>query len=278
MFQGESGKNLRGRLTSRDADDFRAAVAECQACWFLAGKMKLRVAPSAPGREAKNLDLGLLLADVEVGVEVKAPYRETPTKGISYGDDSDKISQVMNSANRQFRDDQPNILVLVPDLPGPLFNHRRDLLKGAFGQSKITWQVNTQTGEGGPTEVKFFPDGKFLNTTTPTGQPLKADGFPAYRRISAIVCLEETLVERFPFPNPLALMDEETRPQIWPLWEHARDMHSHPDNRVWVNHNVLVLHNPHAYHSISHEHFSQFPQLIPVGDKMEWTDGEEIIV
>ena len=55
MFEGDRGKDLRARLRSRNADDFRAAVAECQACWFLAGKMKLSVAPSAVGGEARTL-------------------------------------------------------------------------------------------------------------------------------------------------------------------------------------------------------------------------------
>jgi hypothetical protein len=159
-----------------------------------------------------------------------------------------------------------------------MFSHRHDLVKAVFGQSKITWQVNTQTGETGPTQVKFFPDGRFLNVTTPRGRPLKADGFPAYRRVSVVLCIEETMRERYPFPDPFALLDEQHRSELWPLWERARDLHFSMENRAWVEHNVLVLHNPYAYHAISQETFRDYPQLIPVGDEMQWTDGEEIIV
>jgi hypothetical protein len=41
---------------------------------------------------------------------------------------------------------------------------------------------------------------------------------------------------------------------------------------------LLVLHNPHAYHPFSRDIFDSFPQLIPAGDQMEWTDGEVVVV
>jgi len=50
FFQGQRGQDLRARLRSRDADGFRSAIAECMACWFLAGRMKLPSDPVAPGR------------------------------------------------------------------------------------------------------------------------------------------------------------------------------------------------------------------------------------
>jgi hypothetical protein len=277
LFEGSRGQDLRRRLAGRGEEELLAAIAECMACWFLGGRLKLPLWADAPGRDGRNLDMRVD-ACTDTGVEVKAPFRERPLSGAWNGDDSDKITQAMDAANKQFTDDRPNILVLVPCLRLRMFTHRRDLLKGAFGQSKITWQINTHTGEAGPTEVKFFPDGRFLNTTTPKGRALKADGFPAYRRISAIVCIEETIAERYPFPDPMPLLDEEQRGRLWPLWERARDLHFSAENRAWIEHNVLVLHNPYAYHAISHELFCQYPQLIPVGDQMQWTDGEEVIV
>jgi len=134
------------------------------------------------------------------------------------------------------------------------------------------------TGETGPTEVKFFPEGKFLNTMQPGGKPLKPDGLPAYRRISVVICIEERIVEKYPFPDPFILLNEETRGEIWPLWERARNEHFRSDNEAWIVHDVLVLHNPHANYSIPQKIWESFPQLVPVGDSMEWTDGEEIIV
>ena len=184
----------------------------------------------------------------------------------------------MNAANKQFAKDRPNILALVPCLRLPCFSHRNGLVKAAFGQSKITWPVNTQTGEAGPTDVKFFPDGRFLNTERPGGKPLKPDGFPGYRRISVVICIEETIAERYPFPDPFALLDENNRGALWPYWEQARDLHSSFENRAWIEHNVLVLHNPYAYHALPHDLFGECPQLVPVGDVMKWTDGVEVIV
>ena len=194
------------------------------------------------------------------------------------GDDADKIAQALESANKQFDDATPNILVIVPELRRRMFSQRRDLLKAAFGQSKITWQINAATGENGPAEVELFPDGKFLNTQRPGGRLLKADGFPGYRRISVVVCIEEQLAEKYPFPNPLLLLPEETRGDIWPLWECARDAHFSPENEAWIEHDVLVVHNPYVYHPLPQRMWDAFPQLVPVGDKMEWTDGEKVVV
>lgn len=278
LLEGARGNDLRRRLASRGEEEFLAAIAECMTCWFLAGKHRLPLLPEAPGRNGRNLDMQVIASGVAMGVEVKAPFRETPKERVWYGDDSDKISQAMDAANKQLTDDRPNILALVPQLRRTMHSHRHDLLKGAFGQSKITWEINTQTGEAGSTEVKFFPDGRFLNTTKPKGGSLKPDGFPAYRRISAIICIEETIQERYPFPNPTMLLDETRRPFVWPLWEKARDLHFGPENRVWIDHKVLVMHNPFAYHAISEGLFRPHPQLVQDGDHMKWTDGEAVIV
>jgi len=147
MFQGSRGKELQGRLTSTDTDDFRSALAECLVCWFLAGKMKFPLDPEAAGRNRRTLDMRLVMDDGDIGVEVKAPFRALPEPppGKSTicwsGDDTDKIEQALKSANKQFNDDTANILILVPQLRRRMFSQRRDLLKAAFGQSKITWQT-----------------------------------------------------------------------------------------------------------------------------------------
>jgi hypothetical protein len=180
MLEGERGKEVRNRLASTDAECFRSAMAECMVCWFLAGRKELPLSPDAPGRNGRNLDMRIVVNAIDVGVEVKAPFREQSKERFWWGDDSDKIVVALKTANKQFAKDRPNILALIPCLRRPCFSHRHDLVRAAFGQSKITWQVNTQTGEGGPTEVKFFPDGQFLNTERPGGKRLKPDGFPGY--------------------------------------------------------------------------------------------------
>ena len=253
MFEGEQGRDLRARLTGKGDDGFRGAMAECEVCWLLAGRMKLPVQPEASGRVGKNLEMRVVFANCDIGVEVKAPFRPIPRSPTGEylpwnGDDADKIRQCLESANRQFTDNCRNILAIVPDLRTPMYDHRQDLLRAAYGESKITCPIDTATGgPAGPIEVKFFPEGKFLNTTTPGGADLKPDGFPAYRRISAVVCIEE---EMKPCGSDL----------------------------MWVDHRVLVLHNPYAYHPLSQVMFQEFPQLVPVWNEMQWTDGHQVSV
>lgn len=254
MFEGNKGKDLLARLQGVGDDSFRSAMAECMACWFLAGRMKFPVEPCAAGRPGKNLEMRVLLEGTWTGIEVKAPFREKPKpppgqRVVTWvGDDADKIKQCMEAANKQFGDNSPNLLVIVPSLRTPVFLSRHDVVNAAYGQSVITWPIDTRTGEAaGPLEVVFSPEGKFLNTNRPNGKAVKPDGFPSYRRISALLCLEERLVERYPFSVS-------------------------PRNENWVEHDALVLHNPYAYHPLSPEPWRMFPQLLPVEGEMRWTD------
>jgi len=278
FFAEERGCDLKQRLASRDKAQFKAAMAECMTCWLLAGRLKLPLTADAPGRNGRNLEMQIVIDGAWTGVEVKSPFRERSTTRAENGDDSAKVAQAMETANRQFSADRPNILVLAPHLRRSMINFRSDLLRAAFGESKITWQVNVQTGESGPVEVQFFSDGHFLNTRKPRGGSLKADGLPGYRRISAILVVEETIAERFPFPNPFALLDKTKRDYLWPIWTRERELHFSRENCVWIDHRVLTVHNPYAYHPLSHTAFELFPQLLPDGNQMRWTDGEPVVV
>jgi len=274
MFEGEKGKDIRSRLTGTDDDNFRSAMAECLVCWFLAGRMKLNIDPFAPGRNGRNLEMVIKLAEGDIGVEVKAPFRETP-EGAWSGDDADKIEKALEVANRQFSDQDRNMLFIVPRLRIPVYSHRRDLIRAAYGQEKITMPLNTETGEAaGSISTEFFQDGKFLNTTKPGsgGKPIKPDGLPAYRRISAIICIEEKRWEKYPHPNPLELLQKEHRNEIWPMWEKAQKQYFSQDNEIWIDHDVLVLHNPYAYHPINKDMWNEFPQFVPEKGVMKWTD------
>jgi len=82
LFEGNRGIDLRQRLASRGDIEFLAAMAECIACWFFAGKQKLQFLADAPGRNGRNLDMQVIIDGPDVGVEVKAPYREPPTNGF----------------------------------------------------------------------------------------------------------------------------------------------------------------------------------------------------
>ena len=85
-------------------------------------------------------------------------------------------------------------------------------------------------------------------------------------------------MERYPMPNPFVLLDEKRRGEIWPVWEKVRRLHLSAGNSMWIEHDVVVLHNPHAYHALSQETWRDFPQLVPVDGEMKWTDGYKVDV
>ena len=128
-----------------------------------------------------------------------------------------------------------------------------------------------QTGRGGPGEFEFFPEGKFLNAERPGGKPIKQDGFPAYRRVSAILCIEEKFLQKY--PHPLDYIFGSLRNQACPNLNKAGELHYSQDNKMWIEHDVLVLHNPYAYHPLSQEPWKELPQFVPINSEMKWTDG-----
>ena len=81
MFSGDEGESLRARLTGTDESNFRAAMAECMACWYLAGKFGFNVAPNPPGRNNCVLDFHVQTSTEELVAEVKAPNRDRPEDG-----------------------------------------------------------------------------------------------------------------------------------------------------------------------------------------------------
>ena len=280
LFKGARGADLRARLTSVDNDGFRSAMAECETCWFLAGKMKLTVLPSLAGRGSRCLDLGIRLPEGEAGVEVKAPFREAPKPPpgevcVTWcGDDADVLQQCMDTANKQFSDCRPNILVIVPNLRTPLYDARHQLIRAFYGEEKITKLIDTRTGGPvGPTKMEFFPEGKFLGIKRPGGRLIKPNGMPGFTRVNAVISIEERFVERYPPPDPLLLLDEERLGEIWPYWQKARSLHFSSANSVWVDHNVLVLHNPMAKHAIDSRAWRGCVQFIDTNGVMAWTDG-----
>ncbi len=268
LFEGPKGNDLRGRLTSKKAEDFRSAMSECMATWYLAGKYRLPINPAAPGRGAKNLEMVAFWNQQNFGVEVKAPYRPSPQDGIGHGDESDKLEDAVNTANKQFDDKGPNLLVLAPELPLPMYVHRASLLHALFGRSKIMIPISKITGgPAGPTTVRFFPEGKLLKKQKP-------DGSPGYRRISAILCIEETTIERYPSEH----LYEESWTIIPPSWTEGRELHNSHVNQMVIEHNATVIHNPHAYHPLDQNLFRNLPQCIPDGNTMRWTDGHDTTV
>jgi len=277
MFEGDRGADLRKRLIGIDDDGFRSAMAECMTCWFLAGRMRMSVNGIAEGRGRKMLDMRVVLPDCEAGVEVKAPFRERPVGTTTwFGNDADKIRQCIAAAEKQFSNNEPNILVVAPNLRTAMFADRRVLVQAVYGESVFVFDVNAKEGRLENQRIEFSPRGKFLNTKLPSGKPLKGDGFPAYRRVSAVLCIEERVRETHPFPADelvaASILDHE-RGEIFRMAKKKQDLHYSAANQHWMDHDVLLLHNPHAYHPVSESAWTGFPQLVLRKDRMEWTDG-----
>lgn len=287
LFEGSAGDDLCARLTDVRDDNFRGAMAECAAAWFLACQMSFCVGRVPADRADSNIDMQIDLPYGTVGVEVKAPFRERPPlEQILWGDDSDKIAQCLSKAQKQFSDDRPNLLVIVPELTAKVFDHRETLVKAAYAKSVIVWDVFH--GDGTPvddprTRTELRLTGKFLETKRPSSQkPLKADGLPAYRRISAVMCIEEMIKDKYPDPFPrlyeLATADKRSAREYWPLYKRNRHAYLSTSNESWILHNVMILHNPYAYHPIPENTFGDLPQLVQRDGNMIWTDGYECAV
>ena len=272
FFESSGGSDLKKRLIGVDDDGFRSAMAECMACWFLAGKHGFVVTPYPAGRSGKNLDMSVNLASQDVQVEVKAPYRERPTGDtVWHGEDSDAIANCLEAANKQFSDNRTNILVIAPELRLDLYDCRFQLIKACFGQEKITVPINKRTGgPAGPVGTEFFPDGKFLNPYRPDGKYIKPDGRPAFTRVSAVITIEEIFKYRYSYADPLILLKDGA---AWTSWKKRNDLHYSADNYSWIEHQVLVAYNPFARYALSTEVFKQHIRFMDLGKGFGWTDG-----
>ena len=59
MFDGKEGEDLRSRLAGRDDEQFRSAMSECFAAWFLSERLGLTVSPRPKGRQTRVLDMAV---------------------------------------------------------------------------------------------------------------------------------------------------------------------------------------------------------------------------
>lgn len=235
LFSEKSGTDLINRLTDTNNDNFQGALAECLACWLFAGKFRMPLIPRPKG--SKNHELEFVL-DSKLGklhVEVKAPYRAPPTDSWS-GDDSDKIMNCLETANKQFRKDNRNILVLVPSLRLPLYNERGSLIRAFYGEERFVMSFDPKKAQAiGPATIEFFPKGRFL-------QFHKSKGKPMFTRTSLVVSVEEIFNETYSF----------------------------------VDHKILILHNPHAIKTCEGLYLGNFPEFKREENYMKWSDGHQL--
>lgn len=241
LFSEPYGADLRARLTGTDDDAFRSAMAECLAGWLLAGKLKLAISPRPEGRRGRPLEYLIAHEGGDIRVEVKAPHHAIPANGVWSGDDSDLLAAALKSANEQFDAGVRNLLVVVPKFRIPVHHDRGQITSAFYGQPVMTFPVDLSEGKAvGPVTTEFAPDGRFLARRTPTGRPIKPDGMPAFTRVGAILCVE---VVRQPGRLP------------------------------WMDHRVLIAHNPYAQNPIPREIWGTIPQCLHVAGEMAWNDG-----
>jgi hypothetical protein len=210
------------------------------------------------------------LDGLDVKVEVKAPFRARPESGGWSGGESDKIAEAMKQANKQFGDETPNVLALVPQLRVRMFPDRDDLLRAAFGHTHLVVPIDRDGNRAGPSALEFCPRGNFLNAIRP-------GGLPGYRRISAIICIEERVAYKYPSAASTQWVDDD-EPGFWRAYIKAFDLHESLENEAWVEHDVLVLHNPNAYRPLPQEPWRAFPQLVVENERMKWTDDQKVIL
>jgi len=232
-------EDLKQRLTGEDDDNFRGAIGECLACWYLTGVLDMLISGRGKGRPGKAPDFHVVTTSGELTAEVKAPYEEPPRNATWSGDASDLVASVIDTANKQFSSDGPNLLVLVPSLTFALRDMRYQAIKAFYGEYKIVVPINRRGDKPFESRSEFFAQGKFLKRWPEA----------RFTRIGAVLSVEEKYVDR------------ETE-----AGEH----------QGWIEHRALVPHNPHAPHKIPAELFD-CPQFQEVSGGMAWSDGVGIM-
>jgi len=237
-------RNMVERLRSTEERNYRSARAECVACWLLAGRLGYPVAPVVGGgRDRKQLEFSATTPHGQLVVEVKASRVDIPKGGSWSGDDFRALEKDMRDASGQFGKGTRNLLVLVPQLRTPVYSDREQLEK-LIGDRVLFVPVATERGvEVPPPHAGFVPRGRFVRfgkTDNTTGTRL-----PAHTRVSAVMSIETGLVGD------------------------ARGV-------LYVDHRVVVVHNPNAEQPVDPATFGSYPQLVRVSDTdMAWTDRTE---
>lgn len=244
LFGGDSGSDLRGRLTDPNDRNFRSAMSECLACWFLVGVLKLPVKPKPTGNNESILELLVDLPDRDVRVEVKAPYPNDPRKS-EWFDDPSPITRCLKKAQKQFQEGMRNVLFLVFFEDMRLYWPRDLMIRAFIGEERAAYNVDIRTY---PPKVDAviarFPTGQLLNPNYPKPPSHLRRRIPHFTRISAVVLVQERFCSKGFFPE--------------------------------ISHNVWIIHNPHADASVSPELWARYPQMFIREDgAMIWTDGYE---
>lgn len=239
LFEGIHGADLRARLTGTDDDNFRSAMSECLAAWYLAGKLKLPIGPRPQGRPGHPLEFVIKLPDGDVNVEVKCPHRPITTEAW-WGDDSDLLQRALHTANKQFEAGARNLLVVVPQTRISIFEQFRIPIERAFiGETVIQIPIDTRTGgPAGPTTFPFKQSGDFTRSWR-AGDQSSPQYAPRHTRVGAALFLN--------------------------------DYNDGPE----VKHRVLIVHNPNAAAPLPADTWTGIPEFSFQSGQWRWSDRAE---
>ncbi|NOT34434.1 MAG: hypothetical protein HOP12_09720 [Candidatus Eisenbacteria bacterium] len=237
LLVGRFGRDLTARLTHVDDEQFRSAMAECQAAWYLREKLGLAVSARPPGKGASELELLVKLPEGDILVEVKSPLRVAIADGAAHAlDDSDILDRCLADASKQLRKGTRNLVMLVGRLTLGI-HVRQFFVKAFYGAEKLLISRETRASR-----IEFDLNGRFLKVWP--GE----DG-PRHTRVGGVLFVQENI-----------------RSSIGADGDHVH----RTDN------DSLMLHNPNAIHPLPEGPWRECPQLVLRGEVMEWTDGHPV--
>ncbi len=247
LMEGSDGKDRIERLRDLDEDHFSSSMAECFASWYCASHLKFNVFPGRSGRNSSKLDFTIQAkANQLINVEVKSP-KGRETKGhVRIGDDSHRIEQCIEEANKQVSRNEPNLLIIAPRFERPVYTSRRQLLSACFGYDKIVLDFDpTEQRIIGEPRSEFFPTGRLLRQKNERGRRVHPRGIAKFRSISAVMVLEERFVNRYEYQYASEAI-------------------------------ALLVENPNAQHPVSDRIWGDIPCLSLRDGSISWSDGHNV--
>lgn len=240
MFDGAQGANLVKALRSARFEQFHSAMAECMVCWLLAGSQRYKLEPYVKTVGEKDVEFRARKGRGEFYVEVKAPYRPSPSGLFRSVGPSERIDGAVARAGQKFLPGKVNVVVVVPTVDGIWREEdaRRAYFQAVYGQSGLTWKIDTRTGFPSGVSTIFKRDGRFL-------KPRK-QGLPAHTRISGFLG-----VRRITRGDPEL-------------------------GTSWIDHELLLLENPNAEVRLPKSFFPHVPRLISRRGRLKWSDNYPI--
>lgn len=238
FFEGAAGVDLRNRLAGIDDANFRSAMSECFAAWFIVGRLRLQIEPRPKGKGNRSLDFLIKQQEGNICVEVKAPHRAI-TNEVFWGTDSDLLENALVEANKQFDASARNLLIIVPQLRLPIFQigFRMSIEQAFIGEPVISIPLSQKTGGPvGPARIEFKENGRFVKKWL--SDPTASERRPRFTRIGATLFLGEYIE------------NDEVKPR------------------------ALIVHNPNAITAIPRELWGNIPTYVFNNGQWKWTDAD----